>query len=359
MVVGLFKCISQHDRGSRRGGLAYDVGMSEFAPIRLGIIGFGSWAINAYLPSIARIPGAEVVAAAGRSAATQAAAREALDENALVTGDFRELLDPDKIDAVMIAVTEDQHAQTIGAALDSGIPVFYEPPLSDRRSEIQAEIDRLNAATGMTHADLELSYLPVVDRATALIADNAIGVVHTASVTMTSGWGPVADSDVSLALQLIPWYVHPLNRVLGREPLRVLVQEGSGVPGRMQSQTLVQFDYGRVWGRFDANIESVGELGANIAINGRDGDIELDLFRGTLRSRTRNHPEWATESVPAQQPHAGWPGMHETVAAFVDGVRAGTATRTDASTVTGLQLTGLAAEESIDSGTWAAVDKLA
>ena len=332
--------------------------MSDSHHIRLGIIGFGSWAINAYLPAIARIPDVKVVAAAGRSAATQNAARASLGQNALITSDFQELLDPGVIDAVMIAVTEDQHAVTIGASLASGLPVFYEPPLSDRRGQLQAEIERLPSARQITHADLELSYLPIVDHASALISAGAIGTPHGASVTMTSGWGPVAGSDVSLALQLIPWYVDPLNRVLGKSPSRVLVQDGAGVAGRMQSQTLVQLDYESIWGTFDANIRSVGELGACITVHGSDGDLEADLFRGDLRIRSRQSREWRSESHPAEQPHAGWPGMHESVAAFIEAVRTNNQSRTGPATVIDLQLTGLAAEASIDSGTWAEVERL-
>jgi predicted dehydrogenase len=332
--------------------------MSDSHNIRFGIIGFGSWAINAYMPAIARIPDVVVVAAAGRSEATQNAARSVLAKNALITSDYQELLDPGVIDAVMIAVTEDQHAVTIGAALDSGLPVFYEPPLSDRRDQLHAEIERLSSAHQITHADLELSYLPVVDHASELISGGAIGTPHGASVSMTSGWGPVPGSDVSLALQLIPWYVDPLNRVLGKRPSRVLVQDGAGVAGRMQSQTLVQLDYEGVRGTFDANIQSVGELGARITVHGSDGDLEADLFRGELRIRSRQTPEWRSESHPAEQPHAGWPGMHESVAAFIKAIRTGNGSRTGSATVIDLQLTGLAAEASIDSGTWTDVERL-
>ena len=332
--------------------------MSDSHHIRVGIIGFGLWAINAYLPAIVKNRGIEVAAAAGRSESTQNAARALLGQNALITSDFQKLLDPGVVDAVMIAVTEDQHAVTIGAALDSGLPVFYEPPLSNRRDQLHVEIERLTSARQITHADLELSYLPIVDHAATLISTGAIGMPHGASVTMTSGWGPVPGSDVSLACQLIPWYLDPLNRVLGQTPKRVLVQDGAGVTGRMQSQTLVQLDYEGVWATFAANIQSVGELGAHITVHGSDGDLEVDLFRGELRIRSRQAPEWRSESHPAEQPHAGWPGMHESIAAFIAGIGTGGETRTGSATVVALQLTGLAAEASIDSGTWADVERL-
>ncbi|MFP6569859.1 MAG: Gfo/Idh/MocA family oxidoreductase [Dehalococcoidia bacterium] len=332
--------------------------MSDSHHIRVGIIGFGLWAINAYLPAIVKNRGIEVAAAAGRSESTQNAARALLGQNALITSDFQKLLDPGVVDAVMIAVTEDQHAVTIGAALDSGLPVFYEPPLSNRRDQLHVEIERLTSARQITHADLELSYLPIVDHAATLISTGAIGMPHGASVTMTSGWGPVPGSDVSLACQLIPWYLDPLNRVLGQTPKRVLVQDGAGVAGRMQSQTLVQLDYEGVWGTFDANIQSVGELGAHITVHGSDGDLEADLFRGELRTRSRQNPDWRSESRPAEQPHAGWPGMHESIAAFIAGIGTGDETRSGSATAVDLQLTGLAAEASIDSGTWADVARL-
>ena len=329
--------------------------MLESSDIRIGLIGFGSWAINAYLPALSLIPGVRVAGAAGRSEATRAAARDALSREALVAADYRDLLEADVVDALMLAVTEDQHVEVIASAIASGLPVFYEPPLADRRGEIKGEIGRLISATQVTHADLELSYLPVIDRAASLLAEGVIGVPQTASVTMTSGWGPIDGADISLSLQLIPWYVDPLNRVLGRQPRRVLVQDGAGVAGRMQSRALTQLDYGGVWGAFDANIESVGELGAWIEIGGSDGDLRIDLFRGELRLRSRKRPEWRDETHLARQPHAGWPGMHESVQAFIDAVRTGNESRTGSAVMAGLHMTGLAAEESIDSGTWAVV----
>ena len=63
--------------------------MSDSHHIRLGIIGFGSWAINAYLPAIAKNPDIEVTAAAGRSDSTQHSARASLGQNALITSDFQ------------------------------------------------------------------------------------------------------------------------------------------------------------------------------------------------------------------------------------------------------------------------------
>jgi len=50
--------------------------------------------------------------------------------------------------------------------------------------------------------------------------------------------------------------------------------------------------------------------------------------------------------------------MHESVAAFIKAVRTDNETRTGSATVIDLQLTGLAAEASIDSGTWAEVERL-
>ena len=95
-----------------------------------------------------------------------------------------------------------------------------------------------------------------------------------------------------------------------------------------------------------------------VEVNGDDGDLIVDVFCGEIRLRRRSQSDWVSETVSALQPHAGWPGMNESVSAFLDAVQSGRASSMNAQTVARLHQIGLAAETSKDSGTWAAVEDL-
>ena len=157
---------------------------------------------------------------------------------------------------------------------------------------------------------------------------------------------------------LAPWYIDALDQVLGATPKRVLVQDGRGYPGRMQSFSLTQLDYGGVWASFDANISAVPGMTTTLEVTGTEGDLQTDLFTAEIRLRTLTRPEPEIERVPALEPYAGWPGMCECVAAFLDAVSGKTPQRAGARAVARSHLVGLAGERSIDTGTWAEVENL-
>ncbi len=62
--------------------------------------------------------------------------------------------------------------------------------------------------------------------------------------------------------------------------------------------------------------------------------------------------------LPAIQPYADWPGMHESISCFLDGVESGLPSFANAAVVANLHLIGLASEESKETGTWAKVKEI-
>ena len=325
--------------------------------LRVGLAGYGGWAREAYVPAIQRAGSADIVAAAAVSSATRDRIRIELGAEVRVYEGFAALLKDPDLDAVFIALPDSQHEAAISAAIESGQPFFYEPPVAESLDRIRPMLGRLLATPQITQADMELRFIPVVNRAAQLVAEGAIGKPRTASIRMRASWKPAPHAQISLMHSLVAWYVDALDRVLGRSAQRVLVQDGRGTPGRMQGYTLVQLDYGGIWGTFDASIVSVcSEPETQIEVCGEDGDLVEDLFRGELRVRTKAESQWRTELVPALQPHVGWPGMHECVADFLDAVASNGATGADPGALAQAHLVGLAGEASIDSGTWAQVE---
>lgn len=324
--------------------------------LRIGLIGYGGWTREAYVPALRRDGRSRIVSAAAASPATRQRIGVELGADVAVFDGPEALLTGPEIDAVMIAVPDPVHEQALGAALDAGVAIYYEPPVAETRRLIRPMLTRMLKAPQVTHADLEIGFMPVVVKAAERVRSGVLGRLQQASIRVESSWGAIADSDLCTINHLAPWYVDPLNRILDATPDRVLVLDGRGIPGRRQAHTFGHFDYDGIWGTFQANIDSLSTLETHIEINGDDGDMVVNIFTGEIRLRSRDTSDWSVEQVPALEPRAGWPGLHECVAAFLDTVTGGPPSSTDARVVAQLHLVGLAAEVSKDTGAWAEIE---
>ncbi len=109
--------------------------------IRVGVVGCGRVAQQKHLPIIASLPEAELVAVCDLDRAT----RERLVEQYGLRAsfeNFHELVAHDAVDAVMVAVPTQFHADVGVAALEAGKHVMIEKPLALGLDEV----DRLEAA---------------------------------------------------------------------------------------------------------------------------------------------------------------------------------------------------------------------
>ncbi|MCK4472376.1 MAG: Gfo/Idh/MocA family oxidoreductase, partial [Anaerolineae bacterium] len=100
--------------------------MSE-RTVKVGLIGCGNIGVRAHLPACTQVPETELVtvcdiieeraqAAAGRSGAT-------------AYTDYRQLLEREDVDVVIIALPNDLHAEVTVAAADAGKHVLCEKPM--------------------------------------------------------------------------------------------------------------------------------------------------------------------------------------------------------------------------------------
>lgn len=325
------------------------------AKIKIGIIGYGSWVKDAYIPSLKHDKRSEIVGISARSEATIKSIKKDFGNSVDIYKGYENLLASTKIEAVMIAVPDSVHAEVITAALNSGKAVFYEPPIAHTRELVPKIIKKLLTAPQITHADLELALIPAVIRASEMIKEQIIGNVKTASIRLQSNWGPDPNQDINNIDRLSVWYSHVLNVLLDSSPKRVLIMDGYGTEGRRQSQSTGFFDYNGIWGELKVNIDSAEELTINIEVVGDNGDIQIDLLIGEMKIRNKSNPEWTVKLLPAIQPYADWPGMHESISSFLDAVESGIPSFANATVVANLHLIGLASEESKETGTWAKV----
>ena len=184
------------------------------AKIKIGIIGYGSWVKEAYIPGLKHDERAEIVGISVRSETTIKSIKKDFGNSVDIYKGYEDLLASTKIEAVMVAVPDSVHAGAITAALNSGKAVFYEPPIAHTRALIPEIIKKLLAAPQITHADLELALVPAIIKASKLIKKQIIGNIQTASIRLQSSWGTDPNQDINNIARLSVWYTHVLNVLL-------------------------------------------------------------------------------------------------------------------------------------------------
>lgn len=325
--------------------------------IKIGLIGFGKWVNSAYLPALRRDGRAVVTAVAASSENTRQKALQTLGDDICVFENYEELLLKADVDAVMLALPDRLHHTGLAAVLKSGIPVFYEPPVSNIRSQIPVMAESLLAAEQVTYANLELCSQAAIGKAAEMIKEGAIGALQNITLTLHAGWGWEQNSDICMLDRLSCWYVDVLNRIAGTMPSRVMSLDGHGVPGRMQPVSMGIYDYHGVWGIFRVDVTRSSRVSITIEAAGSDGDIFVDYFSGELRVQAKKASAPEISICCAATPYASYPGVHETVSAFLDAVSSGDRKMGNAGKVAQLCRIGLAVEESKDTGDWVRIKK--
>jgi myo-inositol 2-dehydrogenase/D-chiro-inositol 1-dehydrogenase len=146
---------------------------SGAAVVRCALIGYGAWGAH-HARVIARNPQAQLVALAARSEATQARARQEYP-SCTAYGDYRAMLDRERLDAVAVVLPSHLHFEAGRAVLESGCHLLLEKPMcldpdQCRRLTALAEARRRVLAVGH---EMRLSSL--WGKAKELIDAGAIG----------------------------------------------------------------------------------------------------------------------------------------------------------------------------------------
>lgn len=113
------------------------------APQRLGLIGAGRWGRN-YITTIATLDAARLA----RLASNNPQSAQLIPAGCTISADWRELLDPRQIDGVIIATPPALHADMVRAAVNAGLPVLVEKPLTLNLAEAEALRDFVAARAG-------------------------------------------------------------------------------------------------------------------------------------------------------------------------------------------------------------------
>ena len=122
--------------------------------LKIGLLGAGWFGREAHLRNLQKLEGVLVSAVSSRSPASLAASREIIGPDIKTFSDWREVLALDELDAVIVALTNDQHHEAATAALRAGKHVLCEKPLG----LTIAQCDEIIAAAGDSGKTLQIGH---------------------------------------------------------------------------------------------------------------------------------------------------------------------------------------------------------
>jgi len=128
-----FSSLAAEEKAEER-MLLYDRKISANDKIRIGIIGFGIMGHHD-VESALKVPGVELAAVCDLYNGRLENAKELYGKDIFTTKDYREILNKNDIDAVMIAPTDHWHARMTKDALQKGKAVYCEKPMVHKISE--------------------------------------------------------------------------------------------------------------------------------------------------------------------------------------------------------------------------------
>jgi len=296
--------------------------------LKIGLIGFGSWATSAYVPALRERDDVEIVALAARTESTRMTGRSLLGDAVSLYDNYHDLLGDAAVDAVMIGLPSDSSTEAAGAALDAGKHIFLEPPLPDDASTTGL-LDKADRTPHVFHLDLELRYLPVLRHLRDMAERGDFGDLMSIEVRHICDWSAQRDAALpALAPGLSTWYIDAIDSVADSAATRVRLF--TAPPRHEVGRALFQLSNGAT-GEWAFDLRSPEPFSLTIEVIGSEGAAFADLLSGEYRYRTGD-ADWTAGVLDCSRPTLGFVGMRESVHAFLAAVQGDTPTLSSAST---------------------------
>ena len=162
--------------------------MAPSRRVRIGLIGYGTWAQRVHIPSIELSQSAVLTAVCGPDAsrAQQIAAASGAE---LATTHPDELISSAQVDAVVIASPNDAHTAPALAAAHAGKAVLCEKPLAVSLADARRMTDAAEQADVVHMTAFTWRYVPAAALAQDLVSKGEIGrIFHVAGHFLQERW---------------------------------------------------------------------------------------------------------------------------------------------------------------------------
>jgi predicted dehydrogenase len=274
---------------------------SSSSDLRIGLLGAGWFGREAHLRNLIAIPGVAVGAASSRSESSLQAARDIAGDGLRTFTDWREVVRLPDLDAVAIALTNDQHHAAAIAALEAGKHVFCEKPLGLSVKQCDEIIAAAAASGKVLQVGLEMRFQRLYREMKAMIDRGALGDLQLMWCRefrgpMRTGWRSSEALTGGTILEKNIHHIDLFHWMMGRPPLRVSAHGGTNVLTDREildnAQVLIEYESGRratlelcLFAPYGGECE-IGAAGSLGRIDTRNQALSLTHQRFDLPDRT-------------------------------------------------------------------------
>lgn len=150
--------------------------------IRVACLGTGG-RCQRLMQSLAQIQGVRIVGVCDVWEQHRGAAVKLADAKAVVTHEFRELLDRKDVDAVLIGSPDHWHVPMTIAACQAGKDVYVEKPLTHDPSEGESVIAAQNDNRRVVQVGMQQRSMPHIQKAREILKSGELGKIHKVHLT--------------------------------------------------------------------------------------------------------------------------------------------------------------------------------
>ena len=342
--------------------------------INVGLMGAGWFGREAHLTNLLNLDDVQVIAASSRSDDSLQQAQALAGDQLQTFSDWQQVLEIEAIDAVVIALTNDQHHAAALAAFEAGKHVLCEKPLGLTIGECNDIIAASESAQRVLQVGHEMRFQRMYQEMKAMIEGGDIGNLQLMWCRefrgpMRPGWRSSEALTGGTILEKNCHHFDLFNWMIDRPPLRVAAMGGRDVLLDREildnAQVLVEYQDGR---RASLELCLFAPHGGDteIGVVGNGGRIDtlnqaLQLVHHDFQTATRNEID-VTDSID----EAGFTdasgridrGILPELQHFIDCCQQGTRPLTDGPSARQSVAVCLAAQESIKRGAMVTLEEI-
>ena len=337
--------------------------------LRYGFIGAGAMA-RGHMLCLKEIPEAAIVAVADTAPESIDAFKAAgAPEGISYCSEYREVLERDDVDAVLVATPDFTHVDIVTDVLAAGKHVFSEKPAATARSDLDRLDEAVRSAPGIYMLGFECRYLPVFREIRRIIDEGKIGrprmiwcrEFRRPFYEKVGNWILFNDKTGGVFVEKTCHFFDLMTWFAGAPPVKVVALAGQDVVKEIYGVKPDVFDNGWVLTEYANGVRACLGL-CMFAMKG--ADLEIDVLGDTGRLESLLEAarvdlwEYGPDSqsrIDAALPenlrklsHSG--GVYLEHLEFIECVREGREPLTGLAAGRTSALIGLAAEESARAG---------
>lgn len=172
--------------------------------LNIGLIGVGGRCRH-LVQALVKVPDIRIAAVCDIYDVHLDAARKLADPKAFATKAYKELLDRDDIDAVLIATPDHWHVPMAVDACNAGKDVYVEKPLTHSLEEGRSIIESQNRNKRIVQVGMQQRSMPQIQKANEILRSGRLGKVHKVHLTWNRNHDRVRRPDHEIDPKLVDW----------------------------------------------------------------------------------------------------------------------------------------------------------